>query len=433
VEAAVTGGAAAASPFQLFATPVGPECLHRCARRYRADQYNAIAPIWRGERYAHGRIRVAYLSADLRDHPVAQLTAGLFERHDRTRFETVAISFKSDTHNQVRERLSASFDRFIDAERMGDREIAQLMRELEIDVAVDLNGFTEGSRCNVFAQRPAPVQVNYLGFAGTLGRPFWDYIVADPFVVPQDRHAQYAEKVVYLPDTFMATDAGHKVPEQTPSRTQAGLPDRGLVFCCFHNSFKITPDVFDVWVRLLKEIDGSVLWLSAANPAAVERLRREAQRCGVAPDRLVFAPRLARNEDHLARLRLADFFLDTLYYNAHTTASDALWAGVPVLTCSGSTFASRVAGSLLHAVGLPELVAGSLADYEALAFRLAREPALLASLRQKLAHNRERYPLFDTDRFTRHIEAAYTTMWERSQRGEPPESFAVAPVGTVSG
>jgi protein O-GlcNAc transferase len=433
VEASVIQGAAAASPFQLFATSAGPECLHRCARRYRADQYNAMAPIWRGERYAHGRIRVAYLSADLRDHPVAQLTAGLFERHDRTRFETTAISFKSDTHNQVRERLSASFERFIDAERMGDAEVADLLRELEIDIAVDLNGYTEGSRPAVFAQRPAPVQVNYLGFAGTLGKTCWDYIIADPFVIPEDGQAHYTENVVYLPDTFMANDAGRKIGDRTPTRAEAGLPENGVVFCSFNNSFKITPDIFDVWMRLLKAIAGSVLWLSEVNAGAVERLRREAQQRGVAADRLVFAPRLPRNEDHLARARLADIFLDTLYYNAHTTASDALWAGVPVLTCPGSTFASRVAGSLLHAVGLPELVTRSLEDYEALALKLARDPALLASLRQKLAHHRQRYPLFDTDRFTRHIESAYTTMWERYQRGEPPESFAVAPVGTVSG
>jgi predicted O-linked N-acetylglucosamine transferase (SPINDLY family) len=433
LEAAVMDGAAAASPFQLFATPMGPECLLRCARRYRRDQYYGGAPIWRGERYAHPRIRVAYLSADLRDHPVAHLTAGMFERHDRTRFETVAISLKSDAHNRVRERLSASFERFIDAERMGDGEIARLMRELEIDIAVDLNGFTEGSRPNVFAQRPAPVQVNYLGFAGTLGQPYWDYIVADPFVIPADCRAYYAEKVVYLPDTFLATDASLKTSDRTPSRAEAGLPDGGLVFCCFNNSFKITPDVFDVWMGLLKEVADSVLWLSAANGGAVERLRREAQARGVDADRLVFAPRLPLNEDHLARHRFADLFLDTLHYNAHTTASDALWAGVPVLTCPGSTFASRVAGSLLHAVGLPELVTRSLDDYAALALKLARDPGLLASLRQKLARNRERYPLFDTDRFTRHIEAAYTTMWERSQRGERPESFAVARIGTTQG
>jgi predicted O-linked N-acetylglucosamine transferase (SPINDLY family) len=433
VEAAVADGAAAASPFQLFATAVGPQCLHQCALRYRADQYKTIAPIWRGERYAHGRIRVAYLSADLRDHPVAQLTAGLFERHDRARLETTAISLKSDTHNQVRDRLSASFERFVDAERMGDGEIARLLRELEIDIAVDLNGYTEGSRPAVLAQRPAPVQVNYLGFAGTLGKTCWDYIIADPFVIPDDDQAHYTEKVVYLPDTFMANDAGRKISDRTPTRAEAGLPEGGVVFCSFNNSFKITPDIFDVWMRLLKEIAGSTLWLSGANSSAVERLRREAQQRGVAGDRLVFAPRLPHNEDHLARARLADIFLDTLYYNAHTTASDALWAGVPVLTCPGSTFASRVAGSLLHAVGMPELITRSLQDYEALALKLARDPALLASLRHKLAHNRDCYPLFDTDRFTRHIEAAYIAMWERQQRGEPPESFAVAPIGTAQG
>jgi predicted O-linked N-acetylglucosamine transferase (SPINDLY family) len=277
------------------------------------------------------------------------------------------------------------------------------------------------------------VQVNYLGFAGTLGQPFWDYIVADPFVIPHDRRAHYAEKVVYLPDSFMANDDGREIPERTPSRAEAGLPDSGLVFCCFNNSFKITPDVFDVWMRLLNETAGSVLWLSAASSGAVERLRREAQQRGVDADRLVFAPRLPRNEDHLSRLGLADLFLDTLHYNAHTTASDSLWAGVPVLTCSGSTFASRVAGSLLHAVGLPELITRSLEDYESLALALTRDAVRLGSLRQKLAHNRERYPLFDTTRFTRHIEDAYTIMWKRNQRGEPPESFAVAPVGTAQG
>ena len=423
--AAVDAGKAAALPFELLPTPASPAQQLRCAQSHVADKFGGPrAPLWRGERYAHRRIRVAYLSADLRDHPVAMLTAGMFERHDRARFETVAFALKSDTHSAVRARLSAHFDRFIDVETMSDGDVARLVRELEIDIAVDLNGYTEGSRPHVFAQRPAPVQVNYLGFAATLG-PYWDYIIADRFVVPEHDRTHYAEQVVYLPDCFMANDAGRRISPRTPSRAEAGLPDDGFVFCCFNNSFKITPHVFDVWMRLLAAVDGSVLWLSGTHASAMEHLAREAERRGVAPRRLIFAPRVPSNEDHLARLRLADLFVDTLYYNAHTTAADALWAGVPVLTCPGTTFASRVAGSLLGALGLPELIAGSLADYAGLALALARDPARLTALRAKLARNRDVFPLFDTARFTRHMEAAYTTMWERAQRGEPPQNFAV--------
>ena len=427
VQAAAADGKPVALPFQLLATPASPAQQRRAAERYASDKYGASrAPLWRGERYVHDRIRIAYVSADFREHAITALTSGLFERHDRTRFETVAISFKSDTHNRVRERLSGFFDRFIDARRMSDREVARLVRELEIDVAVDLNGFTEGGRPDIFAQRPAPVQVNYLGYAGTLGAAAWDYVVADRFVIPTSDHAHYVEKVVYLPDSFMVNDCGRKIADRTPTRARAGLPERGLVFCCFNNSFKITPDVFDVWMRLLGGVAGSVLWLSAANASAVANLRREAEHRGIAGDRLVFAPRVALNEDHLARLRLADLFVDTLYYNAHTTAADALWAGVPVLTCAGATFASRVAGSLLGAVGLPELVTYSLGEYEALALALGRDPERLTGLRRKLERNRDVHPLFDTGRFTHNIEAAYTTMWQRAQRGEPPQSFAVA-------
>jgi len=326
----------------------------------------------------------------------------------------------------VREWLRAQFDRFVDVQSMSDHEVARLVRDLEIDIAIDLNGYTEGSRPHVFAQRPAPVQVNYLGYAGTLGGPHWDYILADRFVIPEASRAHYAEQVVHLPDCFMVNDSGRTISSRTPSRAEAGLPETGFVFCCFNNSFKITPHVFEVWMRLLGAVEGSVLWLSAANAGAVEHLRQAAARQGVEASRLIFAPRLPLNEDHLARLRLADLFVDTLYYNAHTTAADALWAGVPLLTCPGTTFASRVAGSLLGAVGLPELIAGSLAEYEQLALQLAHDPERLSALRQKLGRNRDRFPLFDTDRFTRRMEAAYAIMWERTQRGEPPQGFAVA-------
>ncbi len=429
LNAAIDKDASAVHPFQLLGFPSTPAAQLKCARNFIRTKCAAYSePVWRGERYAHQRIRIAYLSADLRDHPVAHLTVGMFAHHDRSRFETVAISFGDDKPSPTREQLKPSFDRFRDARTMSDWEVARLIRDLEIDIAVDLNGHTDGSRPNVLALRPAPVQVNYLGFAGTLGSQLCDYIIADRFVIPEKARAHYAENVVYLPDSFMVNDDARKVSARRPPRVEAGLPETGFVFCCFNNSYKITPDVFDVWMRLLKGIEGSVLWLSAAPAHAPDNLRREAEKRGVGGDRLVFAPRVPLNEDHLARVCLADLFLDTLYYNAHATAADALWAGVPVLTCPGATFASRVAGSLLGAVGLPELITGSLADYEALALRLARDPQRLAALRQKLVRNRNTYPLFDTDRFTRHMEAAYTTMWERAERGERPQSFAVGPI-----
>jgi predicted O-linked N-acetylglucosamine transferase (SPINDLY family) len=429
LSADVADGRAATYPFQLLSCASTPAAQLKCARTFVVNKCPAFAePFWRGEPYRHARIRLAYLSADLREHPVAHLIAGMFERHDRSRFETVAISFGDDKPSAIRDRLKGAFDRFLDANKMSDREVAKLIRELEVDIAVDLNGFTDGSRPDIFAYKPAPVQVNYLGYAGTLGQDYCDYIIADRFVIPEESRADYAEEVVYLPDSFLVNDVDRKISARTPSRAEAGLPDKGFVFCCFNQAYKITPDVFDVWMRLLGQIDGSVLWLSSSNAHAPRNLRREAQARGIAADRLVFAPRVPLNEDHLARVRLADLFLDTLYYNAHTTAADALWAGVPVLTRPGATFASRVAGSLLGAVGLPELITTSLTDYEALAVALARDPQRLAGVRQKLARNRDVCPLFDTARFTRHIEAAYTTMWQRAECGERPQSFAVDPL-----
>jgi predicted O-linked N-acetylglucosamine transferase (SPINDLY family) len=424
---AVGEGASASLPFHLLPCSSDPRVQLACATSYMRDKIGAsFAPLWRGERYSHERIRLAYLSADFGDHAVSLLAAGLFEHHDRSRFETIAVSSGPATPSAMRARLETAFDRFVDASALGDDAVARFVRDLEIDIAVDLSGHTEGARPAVFARRPAPVQVNYLGYAGTMGQSHWDYILADRFVIPEDSRNAYVEQVVELPGSFMVNDDRRKISDHVPSRAQAGLPESGFVFCCFNNAYKITPDVFDVWMRLLRETEGSVLWLSSVHDAGAANLRREAQARGVAADRLVFAPKVARNEDHLARIRLADLFLDTLYYNAHVTAADALWAGVPVLTCPGATFASRVAGSLLGAVGLQELITTSLSDYETLALRLARDPALLSVLRQKLASNRTSFPLFDTARFARHVEAAYLAMWERSRRGEPPRGFAVA-------
>jgi protein O-GlcNAc transferase len=432
VEAAIDTGISCASPFQLLATPIGPAEQFRCAKRLIADEFpRAPVALWRGERYEHDRIRIAYVSADFRNHPVSVLAAGLFEEHDREQLEVFGIGFGPDDSGPVRSRLKRSFDRFFDADRLSDQAVASLLRELEIDIAVDLMGLTGNSRLGVFAMRPSPIQVTYLGYAGTTGAPYIDYIIADPFVIPITQEEHFSEKVARLPESFQVNDCKRMIAPSTPSRAEAGLPNDAFVYCCFNSNGKITPDVFDVWMRLLTQVEGSVLWLAAADASARANLGREAARRGVSPDRLIFAGKLPHSEDHLARHRLADLFLDTLHFNAHSTASDALWAGLPVLTCPGATFASRVAGSLLNAVGLPELIARSLADYESLALRLAREPDLLASIKQRLARNRETSSLFDTARLTRHIEAAYRAMWERYQHGLPPRSFDVAPCPTA--
>jgi predicted O-linked N-acetylglucosamine transferase (SPINDLY family) len=397
----------------------------RCARIVTDDLYPASpVPRWRGERYRHARIRVAYLSADFYTHATAFLMAGVFEHHDRARFETVAVSFGPSERSDMRVRLETAFDRFIDVGRETDSNVAAMLREREIDIAVDLKGYTGGARPGILALRPAPVQAHYLGYPGTLAAPYIDYLLADAIVVPQEHRGFYTEQIVYLPESYQCNDSRRPVAGHTPSRTKAGLPEHGLVFCCFNSSHKIMPEIFDIWMRLLAGIEGSVLWLFEENPAAAANLRREAQSRGVPSDRLIFAKPM-NPADHLARLRLADLVLDTLPYGAHTTASDALWMGVPVLTCLGTTFAGRVAASLLSALGIPELIAASSRDYEARALELARNVSALETLKTTLAKARDTSPSFDTLRITRNLEAAYTGMWERQQRGEQPASFAV--------
>jgi predicted O-linked N-acetylglucosamine transferase (SPINDLY family) len=368
---------------------------------------------------------LAYLSADFHDHPTAYLMAELFERHDRNKFEILGISSGPDRRSEMRSRLIAAFDRFVDVRRVSDLEAARLLRDAEVDIAIDLKGFTQNCRPNILAHRPAPIQVNYLGYPGTLGAEYIDYILADEFVIPGDHQIHYSEKVVYLPGCYQVNDTKRKIAERTPARAEVGLPEQGFVFCCFNNSFKLTPRIFDIWMRLLSRIDNSVLWLLQGSATAESNLRREAQARDIDPSRLIFAPRM-KLEKHLARHRLADLFLDTLPYNAHTTASDALWTGLPVVTCAGTTFAGRVAGSLLQAVGLPELVTTTLEDYEALALRMATDQGLLRESKEKLARNRLTAPLFDSERFRVHIETAYTTMRDIHQRGEESKAFAVS-------
>jgi protein O-GlcNAc transferase len=424
----VRSGRPVVTPFAFLAMSENPADQRSCAHVFVRDRFPGNAPSRRDRvRYEHDRIRVAYLSADFHDHATAYLIAGLLEQHDRARFQTTGISFGPDSRGDMRSRLARSLDRFTDVRGKSDAEVARLIRESEIDVAVDLMGFTTNCRPGILARRPAPIQVSYLGYPGTIGAGFIDYIIADEFVIPRDHEMHYSEKIAYLPDCYQVNDSKRRIGERTPTRVEVGLPERGFVFCCFNNSYKITPQIFDIWMRLLQRVEGSVLWLYQRSPVTVANLRREAQARGIDPGRLVFASRV-RLEEHLSRHRLADLFLDTLPYNAHTTASDALWAGLPVLTCAGTTFAGRVAGSLLHAVELPELVTNTLEDYEVLALRLATDESLLRKLKEKLARNRLSAPLFNAGRFRRHIEAAYTTMWEIHQRGEEPRTFAVMPL-----
>jgi predicted O-linked N-acetylglucosamine transferase (SPINDLY family) len=373
------------------------------------------------------KIRLGYYSADFHSHATAHLTAGLFEEHDRERFELLAFSFGAQAlQDPMRKRLSEAFKEFVDVRTMSDVEVTHLSRKLEIDIAVDLKGFTLHERTRIFAQRAAPVQVSYLGYPGTMGAPYIDYLVADPVLIPAGSRQYYAEKIAYLPHSYQVNDRQRPIAERSFARAELGLPEQGLVFCCFNNSYKITPETFTSWMHILASVPGSVLWLLEDSPGATENLRHEAQARGVDADRLVFAGRMPLPE-HLARHRVADLFLDNLPYNAHTTASDALWAGLPVLTCLGESFAGRVAGSLLTAVGLPELVTTTTEQYEALAIGLATQPQRLDALRTRLAENRLRAPLFDTALFTRHLENAYLQMYERHQQGLPPEHLFVEP------
>lgn len=389
--------------------------------RYPAHtQLGDIAP-----RTAGAKIKVAYLSADLRDHAVGRLMVETLELHDDKGFEWVALYCgKHKSGDALHERVRATFDHFIDINDKNDVEVAQLTRDMGIDILVDLTGYTSFGRPGILALRAAPVQVNYLGYPGTMGAPYVDYILADAVIIPPESREHYTEKVVTLPHTYQPNDR-KRVVADTPTRAEAGLPETGTVFACFNQNYKIMPSTFDVWMRILQQVPGSVLWLLEDTPLVVENLRAEAEKRGVAGERIVFAKRVPPAE-HLARQRLADLFLDTLPYNAHTTTSDALWVGLPVLTLQGHAFAGRVAASLLIAAGVPELIAHSTEEYEALALALAHDPARLAALRERLLAQRDTCPLFDTPRLTRDIERAYEAMMQRYWQGLPPDHIALS-------
>lgn len=415
----------AVSPMQLLRTLDDPAKQLRCARNYVSAAYPS-PPVALKEfgRIRSEKIRIAYLSPDFRTHPLAFLVPDLFERHDRSKFEITAISFGPKDDSEVRSRIVGAVDHFHHAMLKSDYEVATLMREKGIDIAVDLATHTAHAHFGVFSYRAAPIQVNYLGYCGTSGANFIDYIIADSIVLPFEHQPFYTEAIVHVPDCFMVNDSKQKMGK-TPTRSDIGLPAEGFVFCCFNKSYKYTSPIFDIWAHLLAKLDGSVLWLSADNKFAKESLRDAAVRRNVDPQRIIFADRVTRREDHLARIQVADLFLDTSPYNAHSTASDALWAGLPLVTCLGQCFAGRVGASLLNAVGLPELVTTSLADYEEVALNLASDRIRLASIRNRLSIERLAFPLFNTVHFTAHIESAFTTMWERWKRGETPAAFAV--------
>lgn len=404
-----------ANPFALLSLAVPPASQRRVAERW-ARLWLPTAPL-APRRPASGpspprrKLRVGYLSSDFREHAIAYLLTEVWERHDRTRIESTAYSIGAREESPLRKRIERAFDRFVDAYDETPTRTAQRIRDDGIDILIDLNGYTRGARSDIAAMRPAPVQLSWLGYLGTQGAGWVDYIITDRFVTPDDQQSAFTERFLRLPDSYCPTDTRREVAAPPRTRAAAGLPAEGFVFCCFNNTYKIGPAIFDVWMRILDELPRSVLWLSPGNATATRNLRSEAKARAIDPDRLVFAGHLPLRE-HLARHVHADLFLDTAPYNAGTTANDALLMGLPVLTCSGTTMASRVAGSQLRAAGLPELVAGDLAHYEALAVKLAREPTLLAGLRERLRANRHSAPLFDMARFTRNLESALLGAWD---------------------
>lgn len=438
LKARIERGEAASNPFALLSLCGSATLQMQAARnwvRQKCPPSDALgplpvpgalpdagAPLARGR---HERLRIGYFSADFRNHATAALTAELFEKHDRSRVELIGFSFGADTGDELRRRVAAAFDRFLDVRQHSDEDIARLARSLRIDIAIDLGGFTRGSRPGIFALRAAPLQVGYLGYLGTMSASYIDYLIADDTIVPEAHRRNYCEKIVYLP-SYQVNDSKRRIADRRFGREELGLPPTGFVFCCFNGTYKITPDTFDGWMRILNQVPGSVLYLLGGSGSLESNLRREAHARGVAPERIVFGARLPAPE-YLARYRTADLFLDTLPYNAGTTASDALWAGLPVLTCMGETFAGRVGASLLRAAGLPQLIAATQEEYERLAVQLAGDPGLLGGIRATLTGNLRTAPLFDSALSARHLEAAYARMHERHRAGLAPEHIFVDP------
>lgn len=425
--AGVLAGESAISTFVALSVVDDPALHRRVAELHAAESHPERADLGAtgaAKPLKDGRWVIGYFSADFHDHATMRLVAELFESHDRDRFKLVAFSFGPQVEDGMRTRARAAFEEFLEVNDLSDRQIAELARQKQVAVAVDLKGYTRDSRPSIFSYRAAPIQISYLGYPGTIGAPYMDYVLADAVVLPLEQAPNYSEKIIHLPDTYQVNDRARPLPLVAPTRSELGMPEEGFVFACFSNNYKITPQVFDAWMRILLAVPGSVLWLLTYNDLAQDNLRHAAKSAGVNPERLVFAGKASLTE-HLARQRRADLFLDTAPYNAHTTTSDALWMGLPVLTCAGQSFAARVAASLLTAAGLPELITHQWSDYEAMAIELAQDKPKLQSFKDRLKQNRMTMPLFDAKRFTRNAEKAYLMAIQRNVQGLAPDHFAV--------
>jgi protein O-GlcNAc transferase len=411
-------------PFNILATPLSAKVQKRCAEQYTTHNFPPMEALTGvNTRYQHSKIRIGYFSADLHNHATAYLMADLFERHDRSVFEIIGFSFGSEFKDEMALRVRQAFDAIYDVGGMSDIDIAKLAVAKEIDIAVDLKGYTRGARPGIFAYMPAPVQVSYLGYPGTLGAPYIQYLIADKVLIPIEERVNYTEKIAYMSDTYQVNAKRRVLAPNATTRQDHGIPEHAFVFCCFNNNYKITPDVFDIWLRLLHEVEHGVLWLFEANPSATVNLRSRAQAEGISPERLIFAKKVSQ-EMHLSRYYHADLVLDTFHYNAHTTTSDALWVGCPVLTCLGSTFPGRVAASILEAFGMPEMITTTPEAYYNLAKKLALDTTKLKAIRQQVAAHRDTQALFDIDRYTIHIEQLYQQMYQRHQDGLPADHLS---------
>jgi predicted O-linked N-acetylglucosamine transferase (SPINDLY family) len=431
LERRLLAGDRASSPFAVLGLFDDPKIQMRCAELYAKSKFSFESPLGPIAKWGRrAKIRVGYFSMDFREHPVAYLIAELIETHDRDKFEIFGFSFGASFEDFMRRRLEVAFDRFIEVGHRNELDIAHLSRELEIDIAIDLGGYTQDSRTAIFAHRAAPIQINYLGFPGTMGTAHFDYFIGDRIAVTENNLECFSEKVIFLPNSFQASSSQRHssqrhVELEAPSRASCNLPESGFVFCCFNNSWKLTPELFRIWVRILKGVEDSVLWLYVDSMPARHRLGEAFRELGLDKNRLVFSPRVSR-EIYLGHYALADLFLDTLPYNAGSTASDALWMGLPVLTLAGKSFAGRMAASLLHAIELPELITHSAEEYESLAIELANSPEKIVSLKARLAENRASCPLFNTPLFTQHIESAYRAAYKRYHSGLVPEHIYVS-------